>query len=174
MAIQQLAKGGAQCVALCASLIAFAACTPQTLSLDARGALTGTIVEVIDGDTAIIQFGRSKETVRFLGVDTPETKHPTKPVECWGKEASLHTQQLLPKGTVVFVLRDEEARDRYGRFLAYVYRRSDNMFINNDLVAGGWAVPLSITPNTAFESVFAASAHSAQQTRMGLWGQCRR
>lgn len=174
MAIQQLAKGGALCAALCALLIAITACAPQSFSLDSRGALTGTVVEVIDGDTTIIQFGSRKETVRFLGVDTPETKHPTKPVECWGKEASLHTQHLLPKGTSVFVFRDEEARDKYGRFLAYVYRSSDNVFINNELVTGGWAVPLSITPNTAFEAVFAASAYSAQQSRMGLWGQCRR
>ncbi|CAB4368026.1 unannotated protein [freshwater metagenome] len=92
---------------------------------------------------------------------------------CWGPEASAHTTALLPPGTDVYIVRDAEARDKYKRLLAYVYRSADNLFVNYELVAGGWGVPLSIAPNTAFETDFAAAAYSAQQADLGLWGHCR-
>lgn len=167
------AKGGATCVALCLSLF-LASCTAHTASLDAQGRIQGVVQNVIDGDTAIVRFGSRTETIRLLGIDTPETKHPTKPVGCFGPEASAHTHALLPPGTLVFVERDEEARDKYGRLLAYMHRATDNLFINHELVAGGWAVPLSIAPNFAHESDFAAAAHSAEQADLGLWGHCPR
>jgi endonuclease YncB( thermonuclease family) len=71
-------------------------------------------------------------------------------------------------------MRDAEARDRFQRLLAYVYRSVDNLFVNMDLVAGGWGTPLSIAPNNAYETDFAAAAYSAQQSGLGLWGRCRR
>jgi micrococcal nuclease len=107
-------------------------------------------------------------------VNTPETKHPTKPIECWGPEASAHTHELLPNGTDVVVVRDEEARDKYGRLLAYITRTSDNLFVNLDLVSGGWAETLSIAPNTAYESAFSDAVATAQRLHLGLWGHCRR
>lgn len=132
-----------------------------------------TVRKVVDGDTVVVRLGGRTETVRLIGVDTPETKHPTKPVGCFGPEASAHTTSLLPKGTEVALVRDVEARDKYGRLLAYVYRLSDNLFVNQELVAGGWAVPLSIEPNTAHESLFAAAATSAEAADLGLWGRCQ-
>jgi micrococcal nuclease len=81
---------------------------------------------------------------------------------------------MLPKGTDIYVMRDEEARDKYGRLLAYVFRSSDNVFINHELLAGGWGVPLSIAPNTAFETDFAAASSAADQAHLGLWGHCPR
>ncbi|MEI6199502.1 MAG: thermonuclease family protein [Actinomycetota bacterium] len=148
-------------------------CAQKHVSLQSDGRVHGVITHVIDGDTVDVRFTGTTEKIRLIGVDTPETKHPTKPVGCWGPEASAHTTALLPVGTDVYVVRDVEARDKYKRLLAYVYRSVDNLFVNYELVAGGWGVPLSIAPNTAFETDFAAAANSAQQGKLGLWAHCR-
>src|SRR4051794_30500426 len=92
-----------------------------------------TVVRVIDGDTVVLDIGGSEEHVRLIGIDTPETKKPDHPVECFGPEASARTTELLPKGTAVRLERDVEPRDRFDRLLAYVYRASDDLFIERSL-----------------------------------------
>ena len=141
---------------------------------DEAGNVVGQIVKVVDGDTVQLTIGGKRETVRLIGVDTPETKHPTKPVECWGPEAAAFTESVLPPGTTVIVVRDEQARDKYGRLLAYLYRRDDKIFINRELVSGGWADTLTIPPNTAYETVFERDRLSSQEAQLGLWRHCRR
>ena len=74
-----------------------------------------TVVRVVDGDTILAEIGGSRERVRLIGVDTPETVKPNAPVDCFGKEASNRTKQLLPEGTPVRLVLDAEERDRYGR-----------------------------------------------------------
>jgi micrococcal nuclease len=169
-------NGGASCVAVLLSLVAIfttASCSSPPV-VDTSGRMHGTVTHVVDGDTLKVKLGSRSETIRLIGVDTPETKHPTKPIECWGPEASTHTQSLLPPGTDVVVVRDEEARDKYGRLLAYVTRTSDNLFINLDLISGGWANTLSIEPNTAYAQAFDDAASTAQRLQLGLWAHCRR
>ena len=83
---------------------------------------SATVTRVIDGDTIVVALGGHDERVRLIGIDTPETVSPVKPVQCYGKQASNHTKALLPPGTAVRLVRDVEARDVYGRLLAYVYR----------------------------------------------------
>lgn len=139
---------------------------------DAGGRVYATVSQVIDGDTVHVSIGGRKEEIRLIGVDTPETVHPTKPVQCFGPEASAHTKELLPKGSRVYLVRDVESRDRYGRLLAYLYRAEDNLFINNELVFNGWARPFPYPPNTTLETLFAASAHHAESQQLGLWGHC--
>ncbi len=137
------------------------------------GADGDTVVrEVIDGDTVAVAFGRHTENVRLIGIDTPETKHPTKPVGCYGPEASAHTAELLPPGTPVDLERDREERDIYGRLLAYVVRRSDRLFVNLDLVRGGFAEVLTIAPNTGHTHAFTAAAAEARREGRGLWTAC--
>ncbi len=139
----------------------------------APGASGDTVVrEVIDGDTIAVAFGAHTENVRLIGIDTPETKHPTKPVGCYGPEASAHTEELLPPGTPVDLERDREERDVYGRLLAYVVRRSDRLFVNLDLVRGGFAEVLTIAPNTGHTRAFTAAAAEARQEGRGLWTAC--
>jgi micrococcal nuclease len=133
----------------------------------------GTVTHVSDGDTLTVSVSGRQETLRLIGVDTPETVHPTKPVQCWGPEASAHTKGLFPPGTKVFLARDAEARDKYGRFLAYVYRARDNLFLNMELVRGGWARPYPFEPNTSLSVDFATAANAAQQERLGLWAHCQ-
>ena len=169
-------NGGASCVAVLLCLttsLALSACSAAP-RIDAAGRMHGTVTRVVDGDTVNVKLGSHTETIRLIGVNTPETKHPTKGVECWGPEASAHTHELLPSGTEVFVARDEEARDKYGRLLAYVTRAQDNLFVNLDLVAGGWAETLTIEPNTAYAEAFRNAVATAQQQRLGLWAHCRR
>ncbi len=139
----------------------------------ARKSDTVTVVEVIDGDTIDIRIGGRTEHVRLIGIDTPETKHPRKPVQCYGHEASAFTTAALPVGTQVRIERDVEARDTYDRLLAYIFRLSDDMFINLQLARQGYARVLAIEPNTAYLSEFVAAANEAKTNNLGLWQACR-
>jgi micrococcal nuclease len=132
----------------------------------------GAVVEVIDGDTIDVELGSRTERVRLLGIDTPETVDPDRPVGCHGPEASALTHSLLPDGTEVRLERDEEARDRYGRLLAYVFRVDDGLFVNEAILAAGEAEILSIEPNHAYAGQLAAVADGARAAGLGLWGGC--
>jgi len=135
--------------------------------------LPATVSHVTDGDTVDLRLtDGAVERARLLGIDTPETVKPNHPVECFGPEASARTKELLPPGTEVVLQRDEEARDRFGRLLVYVWRRSDGRFINGDLVDTGHADTLSISPNTAHRSDLAARRAAAQQAGVGQWASC--
>ncbi len=149
-----------------------AACTDDSLQPTGPVEANAAIVVVIDGDTVIADFVGREETIRLIGIDTPETKKQNAPVECYGPEATAHTSTLLPKGTPVRIERDVEARDDYGRLLGYVYRASDGLFVNLDLVATGHATVLSIRPNTTFRDDFVEAARAAEQANLGLWGVC--
>jgi len=131
------------------------------------------IPHVLDGAPVDIDISGRTERVRLIGVDTPETKHPTKPIECFGPEASAYLTQLLPKGTTVRIERDVEARDRYGRMLLYLYLGSNDLFINLDLVARGYGTPMSIEPNTFHRNDFVRAAAQAEAANVGLWKACR-
>ena len=130
------------------------------------------VVRVIDGDTVDLRFGNQSERVRLIGIDTPETKKPNTPIQCFGPEASDFTKHLLEVGTSVLVRRDVEARDDYGRLLGYLYRSSDGLFVNLELARLGYARPLTIAPNNAFASDFVRAAREAEATNLGLWAAC--
>ncbi|MEA2704680.1 MAG: micrococcal nuclease [Actinomycetota bacterium] len=134
---------------------------------------TVRIVRVVDGDTVVAHLGGTDERVRLIGIDTPETVDPRKPVQCFGREASDRTKALLPKGMAVRLERDVEARDRYGRLLAYVYRADDGTFVNLALAEEGFAQPLTIPPNVAYADRFAAAAAGARTAGRGLWSACK-
>jgi len=134
---------------------------------------SATMERVVDGDTIDIAIGGNTERVRLIGINTPETKHPTKGMECFGPEASAYTEQLLPKGTKLRVERDIEARDKYGRLLLYVYIENSNVFVNLDLVLQGYARPMVFEPNTAHKADFAQAATQAELRNVGLWQACR-
>ncbi len=131
-----------------------------------------TVVEVIDGDTVVLDFGDREEIVRLLGIDTPETVHPDKPVECFGPEASARTKALLPAGTEVVVERDVEARDRFDRLLAHIRLAVDGTHVNLVLVQEGFADTLIIEPNQAYASRMRGAASVARASAVGMWGRC--
>ena len=129
------------------------------------------VERVVDGDTIKVRLDGRDETVRYIGVDTPETKKPGTPVQCFGKAASAENERLVDGERLRLVV-GEEARDRYGRLLAYVYRERDDLFVNERLVAGGFATTLTIRPNDRYERTFAAAEARAKASGRGLWGRC--
>jgi micrococcal nuclease len=135
-------------------------------------AANATVTSVVDGDTIVVRAGGRTEHVRLIGIDTPETVDPDRPVMCFGPEASAETKRLLPPGTPVELVRDPDARDAYGRLLAYVYRATDGLFVNLALAQGGFADALSIAPNTTFADDFRRAVAAARAGHAGLWGAC--
>jgi micrococcal nuclease len=131
-----------------------------------------TVQRIVDGDTLVVRLGPDDETVRLIGIDTPETHKPNSPVECFGYEAAARLAELLPDGTVVRLERDIEERDRYGRLLAYVHRLPDGVFVNHELVAGGFAAPYRFAPNVARTDELAEAAGAARREARGLWARC--
>ena len=152
------------------SCLLVAGCTRTAAAPTDPGA--ATVVEVVDGDTVVVDIAGRHETLRLIGIDTPETVDPDQPPECWGAEASAHTRALLPAGTAVRLTRDVEARDRYDRLLVYVERAEDGLFVNLDLVAGGWADDYPFPPNVAHQREFALAVSQARAEGLGLWGTC--
>ncbi|MCD9623571.1 thermonuclease family protein [Rhabdothermincola salaria] len=130
------------------------------------------VVGVVDGDTIRVSIDGRTDDVRLLGIDTPETVHPTRPVECFGPEASARTHDLLAPGTAVVLERDTEERDHYGRLLAYVVRADDGLFVNLALVREGLAEVLTIAPNVAHTDAFLSAAAEARREGRGLWSAC--
>jgi micrococcal nuclease len=138
---------------------------------EARRAATAgwTVIDVLDGDTIRVERDRGTETVRLLGIDTPETHHPTKPVECFGPEAASYTKAQL-RGRSVQLEVDIEARDRYGRRLAYVI--VDGERFNDELLRLGYARLLVIEPNHAHARTMLQEELDAKRAGRGLWGAC--
>ena len=126
----------------------------------------------VDGDTLHVDIGGVDETIRLIGIDTPETRGRNGLVECFGKEASAYLARLVPVGTRVRVVRDVEARDRYGRLLAYLYRAKDDLFVNVALARDGYADVLTYPPNVAHADEFVAAVRDARNGNRGLWSAC--
>ncbi len=127
---------------------------------------------VVDGDTLVITSDGVDDRVRLIGIDTPESVKPGSEVECYGKEASAYTESLLPEGTQVVLVADVERRDRYDRLLAYVYRASDGLFVNLDIVEQGYAQPATYPPNVAHTEDFVEASRAARDADRGLWSAC--
>lgn len=131
-----------------------------------------TVTRVVDGDTLAVEVAGRDERIRLLGIDTPESVAQDRPVQCFGKEASLALAGLAPEGTQLRLVLDAEARDRFGRLLAYAYRVDDDLFLNRWLVTEGFANAVVYEPNTAFATEFAAAEAEARAAGRGLWGVC--
>ena len=121
---------------------------------------------VVDGDTIIVNVNGKEERVRLIGVDTPETKHPSKPIEYFGKEASAFTKSMV-EGKKVRLDYDQEKRDRYGRLLAYVYLE-DGAFLNAEIVKQGYGFAYTRFP-FKYINDFREYEKEARENDMGLW-----
>jgi micrococcal nuclease len=129
-----------------------------------------TIVHVIDGDTVVAQFRDGHtETVRVLGIDTPETVDPRKPVQCYGPQASAYAKGLLT-GRAAQLEYDIERHDIYGRLLAYVL--VDGKRYEDDVLRRGLARLLVIPPNGSHARTMLGEELAARRARRGLWGAC--
>ena len=138
-------------------------------SVPASGRFPARITETVDGDTVYIVSASGRDTVRLLGINTPETHHPTKGLECFGPEASAYTERVLTGRTVELEL-DVEHRDQYGRLLAYVWL--DGRRFNDDLLRRGFARLLVIPPNGVYARTMLEAELAAKRSARGLWGEC--
>jgi micrococcal nuclease len=134
-----------------------------------REAVRAEVVDVVDGDTIEVAIDGEVEDVRYIGVDTPESVTPGVPVECFGKAASRENERLVAGESVRLVF-DAERRDRYGRLLAYVH--VGDVFVNAELVEGGFARTLEIEPNTSRAERLGRLEAAAGREGLGLWSSC--
>ena len=121
------------------------------------------VTRIVDGDTLRID----REKVRLIGVDTPETKHPTKPVQYFGKEASLFTQREVEHRWVTLSY-EAHKRDKYGRLLAYVHRSPDSFFLNAELIKQGYGFAYTRFP-FKYLNEFREYEKQARSEGRGLW-----
>ena len=154
-------------IALCTAVCG---CSVPEAESPARGE-TVRVVRVVDGDTIRVALPSGEEPVRYIGIDTPESVKPGSPVECFAKRAGAFNERLVG-GERVRLVRDVEARDRYGRLLAYVYRARDDFFVNAELVRRGYATVATFPPNVAHERDFRRLARRARMSGRGLWSEC--
>lgn len=126
------------------------------------------VEKVIDGDTIEIRMKGKIVTVRMLGIDTPETVDPRKPIQCFGKEASDKTKELLNEH---YVKIDGSFFDKYNRLLAYVYENSSGIMINKYLIENGFAKEYTYgNSKYSMQNEFKALQKQAKKTKIGLWG----
>jgi micrococcal nuclease len=130
---------------------------------------TAVVVKAVDGDTVDVRVGAHTDIIRLLGIDTPETHHPTKPVQCFGPEAAAYTKRRL-EGKTIQLEDDVEPRDLYGRRLAYIYL--DGHRFNDELLQKGYARLLVIPPNGSHARTMLAEELDAKRGGLGLWGAC--
>lgn len=121
------------------------------------------VTKVVDGDTLKLSDGH---TVRLIGVDTPETVHPTKPVQYFGKEASAFTKRMAQDQTVTLEY-DQQRIDKYGRTLAYVYL-DDGRMLNAEIIKQGYGFAYTRFPFKYMEE-FREYERQARETGVGLW-----
>jgi micrococcal nuclease len=123
------------------------------------------VMKVVDGDTLKLS---DRQTIRLIGVDTPETKHPTKPVQYFGKEASAFTKRMA-EGKSVTLEFDQQRVDKYGRTLAYVYL-ADGQLLNAEIIKQGYGFAYTRFPFKYMEE-FRAYEREAREAGRGLWGE---
>ncbi|MBP8591185.1 thermonuclease family protein [Candidatus Shapirobacteria bacterium] len=126
------------------------------------------VARVIDGDTIELEDGRK---VRYIGIDTPETVDPKKPVQCYGKEAYLENKSLV-EGKEIEMEKDVSETDHYGRFLRYVWAKE--VFINEYLVREGFAHAVTFPPDVKYQGLFLEAERKAREESKGFWsGVCQ-
>ena len=124
------------------------------------------VTQVVDGDTIKVSNGR---TLRLIGVDTPETVDPRKPVQCFGREASARAHALLDGAEVQLEYDATQGRlDKYGRTLAYVWM-ADGRLYNETIIAEGYAHEYTYAIPYRYQDAFRAAERSARQAERGLW-----
>lgn len=130
------------------------------------------INQFVDGDTIIVNMNGHDETIRFVGIDTPETHKPNTPVQCFGPEASNYTARRIGDKRVRLVSDPLSTdRDRYKRLLRYVYL-PDGTNLNQELIVKGYAFYYPYFPFTK-SADFNRAEKTAVNSHLGLWSKCR-
>lgn len=127
------------------------------------------VTRVVDGDTIDVEINGKIERVRYIGIDTPETVDPRKPVQCFGVEASKKNKELV-EGKMVRLEKDITDRDKYSRLLRYVW--VNDALVNLVLVTQGFAKSYSYPPDVAYQDIFVIGEKKAREDKLGLWSAC--
>jgi len=129
------------------------------------------VVRFSDGDTITVDMNGTEETIRMIGVDTPETHHPSRPVQCYGPAASAYTKNLIGSQKVRLEADPtNQNRDRYERLLRYVYL-SDGRMVEEELIKNGYGFAYTSFPFTKKQE-FVQLEEQAKSANKGLWGNC--
>ena len=138
-----------------------------------EGAEPATVERVVDGDTVVVDLDGTRERLRLIGVDTPETVAPGRPVDCFGPEASAWTTDALPPGATVWLESDptQGDRDTYDRLLRFVWTDSGEL-VNRELVELGYAREDTYDEPYRYRDEFVALEEAAEAQGAGLWGRC--
>lgn len=161
------------------ALIAFGGSLGYLQFVEDPNRQSATVVRIVDGDTLWVQPTEpgllptnASTSIRLLLIDTPETKHPTKPIQCWGPEATQTLSTILPVGTAVELEADRAPEDRYGRALRHVYQTNMADSANEIMLRMGAGVVRVYAPNRAHEAEYRRAEETARSLRRGLWGNC--
>lgn len=129
------------------------------------------VTRFIDGDTIAVDMNGREETVRMIGVDTPETHKPNTPVQCYGPAAAAFTKNLIGKQSVRLEADPtNQNRDRYDRLLRYIYL-PDNRLVQKEIIAAGYGFAYTQFPFQKKDE-FVKAEQAADQADKGLWGNC--
>ncbi|OJV95155.1 MAG: hypothetical protein BGO39_24385 [Chloroflexi bacterium 54-19] len=135
------------------------------------------VTNVVDGDTIdVATLSSGNMRIRLIGMDTPETKDPNRPVMCFGQEATNKTVELLNQSNnEVYLEKDVSETDRYGRFLRYVWITEPDgklYMLNEELVRWGFAQAATYPPDVKYQSRFVSLTSEARNANRGLWSVC--
>ena len=127
------------------------------------------VMRIIDGDTVEIEYEGARTSVQLIGVNAPETVHPGKPVERYGREATAFLQKLVLNRFVYFEF-DRSKKDQYDRLLAYVRRDSDDLFVNVEIIRQGYGKTDDRYP-FKYMNLFEYHGFQARTARIGMWSR---
>lgn len=134
------------------------------------------VAKVVDGDTIKVEIAQKTETIRMIGVDTPETVDPRKPVQCFGREAASKAKELM-QGQAVRLEADptQHNKDKYSRLLRYVYLK-DGTLVNKKLIEEGYGFEYTYEVPYKYQLEFKAAEKAARENKRGLWadGACQK
>ncbi len=129
------------------------------------------VTEFVDGDTIAVDMNGTKEKVRFIGVDTPETHDPRKAVQCFGQAAADFTKKTIGSNRVRLEADPQNTnRDRYNRLLRYVYL-PDGTLVNAEIIKQGYGFAYTFFPFSKLDE-FRSYEKTARENNKGLWGNC--
>ena len=146
---------------------------------------TTTVTRIVDGDTLKVFYLEGEESIRLIGIDTPESRVNKKTkkdakrsgqdietIIAMGKRATEYVESLVKPGGLITIEFDVQERDRYKRLLGYVYLPNGNM-LNEEIVKAGYASVMTIPPNVKYKDRFLIAYQEARESKRGLWGEWR-
>ncbi len=153
------------------------------LSSSLHAQQTTTVVRIVDGDTLKVRYWGKEESVRLIGIDTPESRvnkkakrdakrsgQDIKTITAMGKRATEYVESLVKPGDLITIEFDAQQRDRYGRLLGYVYLSNGKM-LNEEIVKAGYANVMTIPPDVKYQDRFLRAYKEARERKRGLWNE---